>query len=249
MYKFLLFLCLGSFSFSADAKQFVFSTLEWPPYACEACEGQGASISLLKKIFAGEGHTLRVIFHPWSRCLREAQKGHVQACWPAWPADLIGTRLVASQVLFYSHLGVAERVDRPLSISGFADLVGFRLGVVQEYGYSDEYLLLLKNGALKPEVVRTDIQNIEKLGAKRIDGTLIDEMNFRYLLETGASHLKGKVQMNKIILKQNSLVLGMNEKSADELRLIIEQGLKKHKNLQQDVDGELNRLIKMATRN
>lgn len=92
---------------SAVAKEFVLATTEWPPYTCESCEGQGASISVLKKLFKAEGHELRVIFYPWSRCVQEARKGRVHGVWPSWPADLVGTGLISSEVIFHSPLGIA----------------------------------------------------------------------------------------------------------------------------------------------
>lgn len=231
-------------SVCASAREFVLATTEWPPYACESCEGQGAAISILKKHFKSADHELRVVFYPWSRSVQEARKGRVQGVWPAWQADLAGTGLIPSEIVFHSPLGVAERVDHPLKISSFRDLQKVLLGVVRDYGYSAEYLELVRQGILKPESVRTDIQNIEKLGAKRIDATLIDAVNFRYLVNSKALHLKNKLQMNKKVLAINSLAVGLNPNQPQELQMVIKQILNTNKNLEKEIQAEADRLIK-----
>lgn len=233
---------------SAQAREFVLATLEWPPYACESCPGGGALIENIKRILEGQGHTLRVIFYPWSRCMQEAKKGRVDGCGPTWEADLEGTGLVSSDIIFHSPLGIAERSNDPLKIADLQDLKSIRLGVVQDYGYSTQYLRLVKEGILKPDVVRTDIQNIEKLNAKRIDATLIDTVNFKYLIEVKLSQLKNRVRLNKFLVGMNSLSIGMSEGSAKEFNLILREGIKKEKNLQKSIEADAERIIKKSVK-
>lgn len=239
----LLFILLLLGSSLARAEEFTLATLEWPPYTCESCWEQGASIAVLKKVIQDAGHTVRFIFYPWPRCVKEAEKGKVEGCWPVWPSDIAGTKLVSSTVLFYSPLGVAERIDHPLKIRTLKDLKNVRLGVVQDYGYTPEYLSLLHKGVLKPQIVRTDIQNIEKLAAGRIDATLIDALNFKFLTEIRLPHLTTVLHINPKTLSYNTLAIGLNQQHSNKLNKILQRGIEKHPHLQKELETAIKKVF------
>lgn len=243
--KAFIFVSIFFYSVFGFSKEIILATLEWPPHSCEKCPGQGASISVLRKLFKEEGHTLRVIFYPWSRCIEQAKKGLVQGCWPSWSSDLIGTGLVPSEVLYSSNVGLAERMDDPVNVKSLADLRNVRFGAVQDYGYSEEYLDLVRTGFLKPEIVRTDLQNIKKLDSKRIDATIIDELNFKYLMLFQKS-LKNKLKIHNLFLGSKDLIIGMNPKSAKELGPIVAAIRRKKPNLQNEFHLEVERILKIS---
>lgn len=243
--KVVLFLYISFFSLFGYTKEIVLATLEWPPHSCEKCAGQGAAISVLRKLIEEEGHTLRVIFYPWSRCIEQAKKGTVNGCWPSWKSDLIGTGLIPSDILYSSNVGLAERVNDPVNVKSLLDLKKIRFGAVQDYGYSQEYLDLVKSGALKPEIVRTDVQNLKKLESKRIDATIIDELNFKYLMLFQKS-LKNKFQLHSSFFGSKDLVVAMNKDSAKELGLIVVSIKKRHPELHNEFRLELERLLQLS---
>lgn len=240
-----LFLFIIFFSIFGFAKEIVLATLEWPPHTCERCPGQGAGISVLKKLFEEEGHTLKVIFYPWSRCIELAKKGTVGGCWPSWNSDLIDTDLVPSDILYSSSVGLAERVDDPVNVKSLRDLQKVRFGAVQDYGYSQEYLELVRSGVLKPEIVRTDVQNLKKLESKRIDATIIDELNFRYLMSLDKS-LKNKIKLHNSLFGSKDLVIGMNKNNAKELGAIILAIKKRHPELHKEFRLELEKILRVS---
>lgn len=243
--KVILFLYITFFSFFGYTKEIVLATLEWPPHACEKCAGQGAAISVLRKLIEEEGHTLRVIFYPWSRCIEQAKKGTVNGCWPSWKSDLIGTDLIPSDILYSSNVGLAERAEDPVNIKSLLDLKKIRFGAVQDYGYSQEYLELVSSGVLKPEIVRTDLQNIKKLASKRIDATIIDELNFKYLMLFQKS-LKNKIQLHNSFFGSKDLVIAMNKDSAKVLGPIVLSIRKRHSELHKEFSLELERILQLS---
>lgn len=228
---------------SSWSKEFVLASLDWPPYACPKCQGEGSAVSALRKLLKSESHSLKVHFYSWPRCVLQAQKGEVDGVWPAWAADLVGTGLIPSSTIFSSELGVAERMDYPLTFSSFADLSKYRLGVVEEYGYHSDFLDLKKKGVLKPEIVHTDLQNILKLEAKRIDAALVDIKNFQFLIEHRLPKLKKKLRVNNKVLSKNGLMVGMNPAASAELGQIIKTSLQKNKNIGGEIESNSNKII------
>lgn len=199
----------------------------------------------MRKKIEENGHTLKVIFLPWPRCVDQAKKGLVDGCWPSWPSDLIDTGLVPSEILYSSNVGIAEHMDRPVSIRSLLDLQHVRLGAVQDYGYSQDYVELVRSGVLKPEIVRTDIQNLMKLYSNRIDVTILDELNFRYWMLL-RKDLKKKIRIHDSFLGSKDLVIGMSKKSANELGDLVVKIKKKNPALDKEFHLELERILKVS---
>jgi polar amino acid transport system substrate-binding protein len=76
------------------------------------------------------------------------------------------------------------------------DLKGKKIGIVQDYGNTPEFMALAKNGTIKTEVVTSDLLNIKKVAGGRIDGAFIDLANLNYFLKYDAKDLAGQVQAN-----------------------------------------------------
>ncbi|OYU46206.1 MAG: hypothetical protein CFE44_03390 [Burkholderiales bacterium PBB4] len=162
---------------------------------------------------AAEGIQLAVEFYPWSRALLTAKGERYVGVYPTWPEDVL-PGFTASPVIVRSPVGFVEPKSAPLSWVRLEDLAGKRIGIVQDYGNTVEFMHLVRNKTLKVEVVIDGLTNIRKVAGRRIDAALIDLHNLSYYLKHDAKALAHQVQANARAIGTKDLVLSINRKFA-----------------------------------
>lgn len=166
---------------NSDGRVIKIASLEWPPFTCALCPESGITIPIIKSILEENGDTLETQFVPWSRAIKMVNEGKSDLLWPAWASDVFGESLELTVPIFQSPLIVAVRKESKMEVEKIEDLLRYRVGVVQDYGYFPELLKLIKSNPKKFETVTKDVMNVEKLKKKRIDAIIIDQYNLFYL--------------------------------------------------------------------
>jgi polar amino acid transport system substrate-binding protein len=185
------------------------TSLEWPPFSGQNLPEEGAGIAVLRAALATQGIKLKVEFYPWTRALKTATNPRYAGVYPAWPED-VGIGFMSSSVLFKSPVGVVEPKSTPLLWGRLEDLAGKKIGIVQDYGNTPEFMQLINNKTIKTEVVIDDLTNVRKVAAGRIDAAFIDLNNLAYYLKFDAKDVAFKVQANAKIIGTKDLVLAIN---------------------------------------
>lgn len=203
------------------------TSLEWPPFSGENLPENGAGIAVLRAALATQGIQLNVEFYPWSRALVTAQKSRYAGVYPTWPED-VGVGFTSSAVLFKSPVGFAEPKSAPLRWTRLEDLAGKRIGVVQDYGNTKEFMRLVDNKTIETEVVVDDLANVRKVAKGRIDAAFIDLNNLDYYLRFEAKDVAHQVQANEKTIVIKDLVLSINQKFENrDAKTILARGLAK----------------------
>jgi polar amino acid transport system substrate-binding protein len=172
----------------------------WEPYQFRDAEGEvaGFDIELMRAVLERMGCGLELREIPWSRHLRELERGTV---------DLAAGVTRTDEREEFAYFSAPYREDtialwiRAADAGSFhftdlADLAGsaFRLGITRDYNYGGAYAGLLADPEFDPgqlQEVNTEEQNYDKLLKGRIDGFLADPANVRvYLRDHG---LEGKI--------------------------------------------------------
>lgn len=240
---FILFL-LSTFSLATYAEKWKVTSLDWPPFSGSKLPDGGAGILALREALKAEGIELEVEFLPWTRAIRKAQEADVVGYYPAWPEDVVAG-FTKSDVMFKSPVGFAEPVGRPLVWTKMEDLKGKKIGVVQDYGNTEEFNAAVKAGIILTEVVSSDDINVKKVGGGRIDGAFIDLNNLDYFLKNDLKDLKGKVQANSKMIGEKDLLFAINNsfKGSSDAAKKISSGLSKidAKKIVQDWLNKYNR--------
>ena len=187
------------------------TSLDWQPFSGKSLPDGGAGIAVLRAALKAEGIDLQVEYYPWSRALDTAKDPAYAGVYPTWPED-VPEGFTASPVLFKSPVGFVEPKDKPLVWNTLEDLKGKKIGTVQDYGNTPEFMNLVKNGTIKAEVVTDDITNIKKVAGGRIDGAFIDLNNLNYFLKNDAKDIATNLQANKKVIDTKDLVLAINNK-------------------------------------
>jgi len=181
MFRNLLVLTALLFSFQALATEtWKIASLDWKPYTGESLPGGGIGIVILRAALKAEGVNLVVEFYPWTRAIQKARDPAYAGLYPTWNEEILGS-FIKSPALFKSPVGFVEPRNKPLVWAKLGDLKGKTIGVVQDYGNTREFMALVKGGVIKTEVVVSDILNVRKVAAGRIDGAFIYLTNLDYL--------------------------------------------------------------------
>lgn len=228
MFKSLLFaIALLTVVPVASAETWKVASLDWQPFSGKDLPEGGAGIAVLRAALKAEGIDLEVEFYPWSRALEKGAQSDFVGIYPSWPEE-VPAGFVGSAMFFQSPVGFVEPKGKPLNWSSLDDLKGKKIGIVQDYGNTVEFMKLVDSGAIDAKVAVDDLTNIRKVAGKRIDGAFIDLNNLDYFLKHDAKNLASKVQANGKILDSKDLLLSINENFAEkDVNDIVIRGISK----------------------
>lgn len=240
--KTLLLFILLSFSNLVTADTVYLTSLAWPPYSDKSLDQQGASVAVAKAAFKAEGHELVVDFFPWSRAVNSASQAGSKyvGYFPEYMHDT--SDFVFSDPTGTGPLGLVQNNAKPVSFSAVSDLAGKRIGVVQDYVNTKELDDMIASGTIKGDAVPSDVLNIKKVAAGRIDAAVIDANVLNYLLNTDNSlaGVKDKIAMNANLLENKTLHIAFrNDAEGQKWQQIYNKGLKKI-----DVDAIMSNYLK-----
>ncbi|QDK36635.1 ABC transporter substrate-binding protein [Bdellovibrio sp. NC01] len=235
----LVFVFFGvTFQVKAQTEHWIINTLEWPPYTCSRCAENGAAAKALRDSLKTVGVEVEFVFYTWSQTIKKAAEPKVFGYFPMW-YDTLKPGFIRSPALFSSPIGIIQQRKKPLVWNNLSDLKGKKIGVTQDYNYSEEFNRLVKSGAIKVETAISDDINLTRVASGELDGAMTDINNARYFLFNSSAEVFTKVEVNPKILETKELFIGINEKSAGKIDK-LKQALK-NVNYQRLVDEYLLR--------
>ena len=225
IWNFLVMLTVIVFSASAHAEKWVIVTNEWPPFTCSRCPENGAAVKALRELLKTQGIELEVIFTSWTQALKMGGDKDKVGFFPIW-SESVKEGYMASDTLFKSPLGFVEPRGKPLVWNRLSDLKGKTIGIAKDYGYTEEFSKLIKEGVIKSEVVDSDDTNLRKVALGKIDGAILDLNNAKYFLAGSLKILSHEVAISSKIIESKTLHIGFNPHSHAKNE-VIKAGLKK----------------------
>jgi polar amino acid transport system substrate-binding protein len=159
----------------------------WEPYAPytyadDAGEVTGADIELIRALADEVGCALEFAQLPWARILREIENGTLDVSTStSWTPERTQWAWFSepyreTEMAIYVRRGEVGRFD----LNSLADIAEqkFRLGVITDYYYGDEYQVLTADSRYDAWIDgATDYAtNIRKLSSGRIDGYLVEDV-------------------------------------------------------------------------
>lgn len=203
------------------------ASLDWQPFSGKDLPEGGAGIAVLRAALKAEGIDLEVEFYPWTRALEQGAQSSFVGIYPSWPEE-VPEGFGKSTVFFQSPVGFVEPKGKPLEWSTLSDLSGKKIGIVQDYGNTVEFMNLVNDGVIDAKVVIDDLTNIRKVAGGRIDGAFIDLNNLDYFLKNEARNLAGRVQVNEKVIDSKDLLLAINQNFPDKnVNDILTSGISK----------------------
>jgi polar amino acid transport system substrate-binding protein len=227
----------------ADDKIIHITSLDWPPYASESLDQQGASVAVAKAAFEVMGYELKVDFYPWSRAIALAKDSSSQysGYFPEYFSDDTAKDFIYSDAMGSGPLGFAERKDKSISWSTLADLKPYRIGIVQDYINTTEFDAMIAEKSLKSSMTTSDDKNLQKLMGGRVDLAVVDKNVMNYLFKTNPNLAEkaSKAQFNSTLLEDKKLFICFKKgPEGEKIAKIYNEGLKKI-----DITTIMNKLL------
>jgi polar amino acid transport system substrate-binding protein len=151
--------------------------------------GEGYANDLVRAAFAAAGVDVELVVVPYARCKAMVMQGGAAGCFSMSPAPELD-KLVrfSDKPLFSVTPRFYHNVDHKIAARSVADLQkGMRVGIVHGYEYPPFLAQLAERGVVV-ESARSDVANLRKLAAGRIDVALVmtDEMRNEQLIQRQA---------------------------------------------------------------
>lgn len=195
---FLLFMPFAGIACSADAtdtRLMRLASLDWLPYVSPGLELDGWSGFVAGNAAGKAGYRVQVAYFPWTRAMQLGTRDpHYAGYFPAYYTEERARSCHFSAAIGSSTVGLAHLRSTPLSWSSVDDLAGLRIGVVAGFSNGPAFDALAREGRLKVDASPSDLLNLRKLLARRVDAVVIDKLVLRYLLatESGLTRERGQ---------------------------------------------------------
>lgn len=176
------------------------ATLEWPPYISREQRDHGFVYRIAVEAFRAAGWQAEIRFYPWARALELIRSGVMDGLFPEYYDRSREQNFVYSLPFPGGPVGLMKRrgtrfryrtdpvKDPERALRGFQSAV---IGVVRGYVNTPEFD---RATYLTKEDVATDLQNLQKLLAGRVDLIFIDKFVAGYLLVTRLPHAVNEVE-------------------------------------------------------
>jgi len=232
----LLFILLGSLtSFSAAADELKITASDWPPYISGQLYRGGVAAVLTEEALKRAGYLSSTTILPWPDSLDSVKSGDFDIATSVWRTEEREADLAFSESLMTNYIVFIKRYDNNSNYYDAADLEGLRIGVVDDYAYSDQPYDIAGINIVGAASARA---NIEKLLAKELDLVLIDSRVAAYEINQLVA-AKNVTIIRKPLLTRN-LRIAVSRQNADYEQIIndINASIKKMR-----IDGSYNEIL------
>ena len=135
----LAILLLGLIADDASAEEPLRVTASvWPPYVDETLPGQGLATSLVTAALQRAGYETVISLEPWPDALEATKRGDYDVLASVWYTEERAHALSFSQPFISNHLKLIRQRERDIVIRDVSDLKGLRVGVVNDYAYTED---------------------------------------------------------------------------------------------------------------
>lgn len=207
----------------------------WPPYAAPDLPGRGATATVVEAALAAAGANLVPVFQAPLDLEQGFEDSDLDGIFPVYGTRVRERVCLMSGQIGSSPLGLAERVDAPVTWRTPEDLAGYRIGVVRNYANADPVDRLIARGTLAVVRADSDSANLQNLLDGVIDAAVIDRNVMEWLLrrDHGLAGQLNAVRFNSRPLAERSLhVCFRRDDRGEAARRRLDEGLAR-------VDGPL----------
>lgn len=208
------------------------ASLEWPPYSGETLKQQGAAAAVIRAAFAAVGYRVEIEYFPWARAVRLVRddSNQYQGYFPEYWDPSNSDDFIYSPSIGTGPLGFAENRTNPVTWTTLDDLQKYKIGTVHGYFNTPTFDERVRLGQIKADVAPSDLSNLLKLEAGRVDLAVIDKRVFSFLTRTAAQFAQKRngLAFNERLLEEKDLFLCFKKsEEGQRLERDFARGLKK----------------------
>ncbi|MGY3570064.1 substrate-binding periplasmic protein [Vibrio paucivorans] len=143
----------------------------WPPYIFEQ-QNSGLAVEIVTEAYLSQNYHLKLEVKPWLRSLKEVRNKQQDILVSIWWSDDRTELLDYSVPYLMVQLKFIVLKENAFEYEDFSSLSGMKVGIIQDYGYGEEF----NASSNFTRVVAEDLStNIKKLKAKRVHAIIADE--------------------------------------------------------------------------
>jgi polar amino acid transport system substrate-binding protein len=134
----LMFVVLLALHSPANAQKLRVVASDWPPYVEVSIPRSGVAVALVTTALQRAGYTVQLFLDNWPRSLTATQTGNYDAILGIWYTEKRAATLAFSEPFLANELRFMKRTGDAIEVRERADLVGLRVGIVEDYAYGAE---------------------------------------------------------------------------------------------------------------
>jgi polar amino acid transport system substrate-binding protein len=181
---------------AADPPPVRLASLAWLPYVGPNLPQGGLSGAVADAVAHEFGYRVRIDYFPWTRAMQVGSRdADFAGYFPAYYTEERARQCHFSAPMGTSTLGLAHLRNRPLTWQALPDLADRLIGVVDGYSNGEAFDALVRQGKQKVDFAPSDLVNLRKLLARRVDAVAIDRSVLRFLLATDTSLIGSRDQI------------------------------------------------------
>ncbi len=171
------------------------ASLEWLPYVGRGLEQEGWSSFVASTVARQSGRRVQVEYFPWTRAMRLGVGNPQYAGYfPAYYTEERARTCHFSAPIGSSTVGFAYLKSAPLQWTSMQDLAALKIGVVAGFSNGPAFDAMVREDRLAVDASPSDMLNLRKLLARRVDAVVIDKLVMRFLLATEPSLMRDRDQ-------------------------------------------------------
>ncbi|MBT8128820.1 MAG: transporter substrate-binding domain-containing protein [Gammaproteobacteria bacterium] len=199
------------------AKDLRVTASPWSPYVSRDLPGHGIAVSIVTTVLKRAGYKTSFALKQWPKDLEGTRLGEHDVIASIWFTDERAKDLVFSEPFFENRIKLLVRTDSDIKLSRPEALKGYRIGVVEDYAYTQ--------GAyrdLQVEIVKSALleENLQRLLAGDIDIAVSDEQVALYTLNNKIPGGIRKIRFARDPLTTRRLHMAVSRKHADAEQIV-----------------------------
>jgi len=159
------------------------TSLEWSPYVTKSLPGDGMTASIVRTAAQLGGLRTEINYFPWSRAVQDGLNSEqFDGYFPAFYLKEREKDCYFSGSLGNSIIGFASLSETRFDWETLKDLKKYKIGTVHEYANGEVFDAMVRQKQLLVDSAPSDISNLRKLLAKRVEVIVIDKWVYKSLL-------------------------------------------------------------------
>jgi polar amino acid transport system substrate-binding protein len=189
----------------------------WSPYVSRDLPGNGVAVSLVTTALKRAGYSSSFALLKWPDDLEGTRLGVYDVIASIWFTEDRARDLVFSEPIFENQIKLMVRIDSDIKIASPERLKGHRVGVVEDYAYTQGAYNKLPIEIIKAATVE---ENLQRLLAGDIDIAVTDEQVALYTLNNKIPGGIKQIRFGRDALSTRQLRIAVSRKRSDAEQII-----------------------------
>lgn len=214
---FLSLLTVHGLSYAEQVKDLRVTASPWSPYVSRDLPGHGLAVSVATAALQRAGYSSSFSLLQWPRDLEGTRLGEYDMITSVWFTEERARDLVFSDPIFENRIKLMVRNDSDIKISNPEALKGYRVGLVEDYAYTQGAYVNLPIEIVKSATVE---ENLQRLLSGDIDIAVTDEQVALYTLNNKIPGGIRRIRFARDALTTRQLKIAVSRKRADAERIV-----------------------------